>query len=646
MARFSDQQNSPDLGPDLDGDSALQSRNFSFGLQMARELADEDRAREINQQMLREQMQQLEPFEQQNMLSSPVQTAARGDQIMDAVRSLGRMMGAMNPQQQAVQAARAMFGNVPLEQAREFDRAVMEAQAQQARQAELTVALQAMNQNLDEFAAAQLAAEIAADEEASQAAMEAGRESALTSTPATIDYSHIDQMIADQLAAETAAEEEKSQAAMEAGRESELGTPAFSAPFSEESLTGKGFKDAWGNPADDWAEPALTDDEEQPPMSTPFGVALGTLGENVDVAPMTGQFGPMSQHQVAQLDEEDPWGENPFSRAEPAFSVPAMTTVAPNAFANAVAALAPPAAAPPNMPAVDDEQELGRAVTLEAQQPEPISMVSPRGRDMLSFSLEMQNANQAIANSKAERDKAEKLSRELETFGNQLEGTQLSGVPSARDLAADQMFGQNPFTGAVNALSTLGSIDPNNVMGLDLDPNNVISTPDIMGNLGFGEEEQESNPALDAQIAAQSMMAANPVADPFGTFSSAQLGFDPFSDPISSVASEPAAPAGAEDSSEDESEDTAVAPSMADLTGLSAAQDGPADPAPSDPAPSDAAPSDGGDSSTTGGDPSVGISGTDTSDPASGMWWKGGRVAKKAKPKKKSKGLAAMPYDD
>jgi len=750
--------------------------------------------------MLKEDQRNL-PAPKQNLLSSPVQVAARGDQIRDAINALGRMFGALSPEQQAVQTARSMVADVPLEQAREFERAVMEAQAEQAR--------------------------------------ETARGNAfgnLVSQP-QVDinpYAEIDQMIADQLAAEIAADGEASLAAMEAGRESALATPAFSAPFSEESLTANAFKEAWGNPVDDWAEPAVAVDEEPAPMSTPFGIALGTLGENVDVNPLSGQIDPFGQHVTAALGEEDdPWGENPFSMAEPAFSVPAMTTVAsnafgaaraelaeqaaraqaeaeagretargrafgniaapamstvaPNAFANAVAALAPPAAAPPNMAAIDEEAELGAAMQAAAQAeldailgPVPdvftdieeseaereayAAMEEARGSAFgnLTSPAVQTVAPNAFGNAQAELAAQAQQVANMANIGlspedieaqAQAEAMANIGLPSvpaedeepaappappamvtlepalnapftqfaeplslspeeeaeiAEAIAAQEQaaspFGSAPagagFGRANPALeqaflenlavmaqmpaehnprsavpsyslaphsspAAMSQIAANSLAAMQANfgaparnaeyGNIVVATPNIASrmsaidalNAAFGEHESE--PALSPSLAAQSLGIGNLAPDPFGTFSGAQLGFDPYSDPMStSMASQPSAPAGADDSGEDEADAPAAAPSMADLTGLSAAQDAAADPAPSDPAPSDAAPSDAssGDSSSSGGisDPASGLSGPDTSDPASGVWWKGGRVSRKAKPKTKSRGLAATPF--
>lgn len=115
-----------------------------------------------SQDMLREQMEQLQEPQQHNMLSSPVQVASLPSAF------------AVDPVAQAVQAAKSV--NAPMTA---HEQAYAEAFLEQAN---LAAAIAQMQNNLDEFAAAQLAAEIAAEEEA-RSAMEEGREPSLAVAP-------------------------------------------------------------------------------------------------------------------------------------------------------------------------------------------------------------------------------------------------------------------------------------------------------------------------------------------------------------------------------------------------------------------------------------------------------------------------------
>lgn len=240
---------------------------------------------------LREFYQQINPAVPGAFLSQPVQVASLPGAF------------AVDPVAQAVQAARSVSAprqsfeefleSVPVEQARELSNAYMGQQ-------NLAAAIAQMQANIDEMAA-------------------------------------------DQLAAERGAVEEQEQIAAMDDLASAFGIGMEPTP----DMGRAGMVAAWGNPADEFAESVFGGEEETAPgqMSTPFGVAMGTLGQNVEPNPLSGQFGPMNQHQMAAFDEDDPFGESPFSNAAPAFSIAPAVTVAPNAFANAQAELAAQAVA-------------------------------------------------------------------------------------------------------------------------------------------------------------------------------------------------------------------------------------------------------------------------------------------------------------
>lgn len=279
--------------------------------------------------MLKEDRRDLPP-ERQNMLRDPVQVAALPNQVVDVLARVNQL----SPEERALETAKSFLSSVPLEQAREMERALKEQQLERELEMARGQAFGRLTSapppapidyaELDQMIADQLAAERAAMEEASQSAMEAGRESALAPPDPAFDYSELDAMIADQIAAERAAMEEQDQiAAM-----NELAS-AFGIGMETTQDMGRAEYAAAHDPlgVEDFAPFAEEMGDEPGPMSTPFGVAMGEIGTNLTANPMSGQYGPMAQHQMAAYAEDDPFGEDPFSNAAPAFSIaPASVT--------------------------------------------------------------------------------------------------------------------------------------------------------------------------------------------------------------------------------------------------------------------------------------------------------------------------------
>ncbi len=450
---------------------------------------------------LREFYQRFTPPVPGVFLSQPVRVAALPEALAQIL--------SIPPEEQALTAARALssqpresfssyLSSVPLEQAREMQRAFEEQQLERDM----------------EMARAQAFSNLVS-----------------APPPALFDYSEIDAMIADQLAAERAAVEEQDQIAAMNDLASAFGIGMETTP----EMGRQGMVAAW-DPynADDWA-PAVYAEEEAVPesMSTPFGVAMGTLGQNVDANPMSGQFSPMSQHQTAAFAEEDPFGDDPFNAATPAFSVaPSLATVPPDAFANAQAALA--ARADQQLAEQDAYGEMegnrGRAFSLLSE-PEPetqnmISFVSPRVADMLAFAKEIQETD-ALLN---------EIARAREQFTRTLDETEQQITEAEQQASLMSQLDEQALDDAYSARNQaqVGALAPNALQSaiaaqaaFPADPFGSLTSDD------FGVSEADPNSTsvgavgLTPSAAAASLTASNLTGDPFGAFSDAAPGINP-----------------------------------------------------------------------------------------------------------------------
>lgn len=595
---------------------------------------------------LREFYQQFNPPVPGVFLQSPVQVASRHDQMLDvpardpaiqAARSVPSMqamqaMLASVPLEQAREleraiAAKELWGNIPLEQARELERSYMQALAEQDREAAREPA----------FANQSIAPALAALDPLDAPAPDFSG----------IDYGPIERSDLPEISIDydpvAAAREAEAYEAFENNRGiafSNLSTPSVSrtASFASPAL-GQAM-----------AEIASREAEQEAAMETARGTAFSSLSAPSlsNVASFASPAIGIAAQELAAREQEEldamlgpvpdvfdglETPDRTAAFAPPSFAGPAMqSALAQQAVASPeyAQALAQQYAEPP--PGVPVEEEVIAAP--------PVAPAAPPqfGIDWSDLKAQIARTRELLDQIEKDREALARTREEMTVLANQLENMEPPSLAPEygrlSELQAQGLF-SDALQSALASQAAFG-VDPFGGIG---------SSIDFGTGFGPGEGEVTSDEvgsiANTPGMGAASLTASALGIDDFGSFFDATPGFD-MDDSVVSTADITGSEG--DDESDEETadisigmfggfdvDDTSVAASDvdADDAGVDAGSAG------------DTSGSDGGD----GG----GFGGGDLSDdgsfgPSDMGWNRGGRVTKKAKAKNKSRGLAARPY--